>query len=106
MVCVPSRTVVNAFILGGLTNSPVLSAAVTSEVRTLTIAIASSLAQSTGALVVYGNLNNGGTTSLTGGTMAPLGSSPTVTGLSTFYALEVNLNSGTVALSNATSISN
>ena len=69
MVCVPSRTVVNAFILGGLTNSPVLSAAVTSEVRALTIAIASSLAQSTGTLVVYGNLN-GGTTSLTGGTVA------------------------------------
>ena len=105
MVCVPSRTVVNAFILGGLTNSPVLSAAVTSEVRTLTIAIASSLAQSTGTLVVYGNLN-GGTTSLTGGTVALLGNSPTVTDPSTFYALEMNLNSGMVALSNATSISN
>ena len=103
----PSRTVVNAFILGGLTNSPVLSAAVTSEVRTLTIAIAiaSSLAQSIGTLVVYGNLN-GGTTSLTGGTVALLGNSPTVTDPSTFYALEMNLNSGMVALSNATSISN
>ena len=99
----PSRTVVNAFILGGLTNSPVLSAAVTSEVWTLTIA--SSLAQSIGTLVVYGNLN-GGTTSLTGGTVALLGNSPTVTDPSTFYALEMNLNSGMVALSNATSISN
>ena len=103
--CVPSATV-DATIPAGLTNYPALTTTATAEVRALTIASGGSLSQSAGTLNVYGNLSNSGNTSLTGGTVALRGTSPTVTGLSTFYALEVNLANGTVQLSNATSISN
>ena len=102
--CVPTRTV-DATIPGGLANYPALTTQATAEVRTLTIASGGSLAQSAGILAVYGNLSNSGTTTLTGGMVSLRGSSPTVTGVSTFYALEVDLSGGTMALSNATSIS-
>ncbi|MBH8568456.1 hypothetical protein KB206_06165 [Microvirga sp. STS02] len=101
--CVPGSNT-DATIAAGASNYPVLNSGI-AAVRTLAIASGASLAQSGGTLKVYGNLSNTGTTSLTGGTVALLGTSPQVTGLSTFYALEVNLNSGTVALSNPTSIS-
>ncbi|WP_216688150.1 beta strand repeat-containing protein [Hymenobacter siberiensis] len=102
--CVPTRTV-DATIPVGLANYPALTTQATAEVRTLTIASGGSLAQSAGILAVYGNLSNSGTTTLTGGMVSLRGSSPTVTGMSTFYALEVDLSGGTMALSNATSIS-
>ena len=103
--CVPSATV-DATIPAGLSFYPVLNTTAAAAVRTLTIAVGGSLSQSNGILNVYGSLNNSGTVTLTGGKVVLLGTSPQVTGLSTFHALDVNLAGGTLLLNNATSISN
>ena len=105
--CVPNRSI-DANVPGSVASGkyPALSTTATAAVRTLTIATGASLGQSAGTLNVYGNLSNSGIITPTGGMIALLGSSPTMTGMSTLYALEVNLSSGTVALSNAISIRN
>ena len=102
--CVPSATV-NALVPAGLANYPTLTTTATAEVRSLTIASGASIAQTAGALAVYGDLNNAGTADLTGGTVALRGTAPTVTGLSSLASLEVNLgSSGTATLGNALNI--
>ena len=102
--CVPGSTV-DAVIPTGLTNYPNLSTTATAEVRSLTLNNGASLTQSAGTLNVYGNLTSSTPTAnvaLTGGSVAFVGPTPTVAGLSSLYNLTVSLNSaaGTLTLAN------
>lgn len=92
---IPTATI-DAAIPAGLTNYPNLTTTATAAVRTLTIANGASLSQSAGILNVYGDLTNStavSNVSLTGGTMAFLGTMPNITGSLAMYDLTTNLSS-------------
>ncbi|MDO7850023.1 hypothetical protein [Hymenobacter convexus] len=108
--CVPSATV-DAVIPAGLNFYPNLSTTATADVRTLTLASGARLAQSAGTLNVYGDLTSStsaANVSLTGGTVAFRGATPTLTGPLALYNLAVNLasTSGVLALANDVTVAN
>ncbi|WP_208174262.1 fibronectin type III domain-containing protein [Hymenobacter negativus] len=105
--CVPSAGT-DAVIPAGLARYPSLTTG-TADVRTLTLANGASLHQSAGTLNVYGDLTSStpaANVSLTGGTVAFRGVTPTVTGPLTLYDLTVSLTApaGILALNASSTV--